>query len=168
MKKLRADSTFAAIPAPLRARVDDMLYAGAGYEAVRDALAEDGHRLSITSISQYYKTHLLPAKWMAQTQAAELLEQIDQGQIDAATHAAVKQAAYELATTPGASPKDIKALYTLVLKAMSLQHDDRKIALLEARAAAADAARESLQKKVAEGGLTPEALALAEEQLRLL
>ena len=40
--------------------------------------------------------------------------------------------------------------------------------MLEKKAAAADAAREALEKKVSGGGLTPEALALAEEALNLL
>lgn len=73
----------------------------------------------------------------------------------------------ELAITPGAEVKHIKALYELVLKAQAQRLDERRVAVLEKKAAA-DAAREALEKKVSGGGLTPEALALAEEALNLL
>ena len=59
-------------------------------------------------------------------------------------------------------------LYDLVLKAQAQQIDARKLSLLEAKARQAEEAKAALENKVANGGLTPEALALAEEALKLL
>ena len=59
-------------------------------------------------------------------------------------------------------------LYDLVLKAQAQQLETRRIEMLEAKARQAEEAKAALENKVANGGLTPEALALAEEALKLL
>lgn len=168
MKKLRADSTFARLSEEQLAQVDDMLLSGSSYEEVRVFMAECGRTCSHTSVADYYRTHILPRKWARQQRLARELNAVDTSGLDDTTLAAVRARAMELAITPGAEVKHIKALYELVLKAQAQRLDERRVVMLEKKAAAADAAREALEKKVSGGGLTPEALALAEEALNLL
>lgn len=168
MAKLRSDSTFAKLPADVKEQVDDMLLSYKSLEAVQTYLDTEGVAVSQTAIGNYYNNHLLKFVYERNNSTAELIDQIDQGNLDDATFKAAKQRLFALMTTPGANPKIIKLYSDIILKATALQQDARKIALLEAKAAAADAAKEALERKVASGGLTPEALALAEEQLRLL
>lgn len=168
MKKLRADSTFARLSEEQLAQVDDLLLSGTSYEDVRAYMAECGLTCSQTSVADYYHTHILPRKWARQQRLARELDAVNTSGLDDATLDAVRARAMELAITPGAEVKHIKALYELVLKAQAQRLDERRVAVLEKKAAAADAAREALEKKVSGGGLTPEALALAEEALNLL
>lgn len=168
MKKLRSDSTFARLSESELARVDDMLLAGRGYDEVRAYMDKCGHACSRTSVVDYYQVHVLPRKWARQQRLARELEAIDTTGLDAATLNALRQRAMELAVTPGSDVKHVNTLFSLVLKAQAQRLEERRVSLLEARAAAADAARAALEQRVHAGGLTPEALALAEEALHLL
>lgn len=167
-KRPRPDNVIANLPAQLREQVEEMLLGNIGYYEIVKYLADHKVKLSQTAIARYWQNHVLPQKWARNTKAAELLDQIDCGRIDAATHSAVKQAAYELATTPGSDPKAIKLMYDLCLRAQALDNDARKISILEERAKAAELAKESLNARKEKGGLTPETLALVEETLNLL
>jgi hypothetical protein len=61
----------------------------------------------------------------------ELAEEAEKnpGQFDKATIDAIKQRAFELSISPGCNPKDVKALFALVLKARDQEGDaeDRKL-----------------------------------------
>ena len=59
---------------------------------------------------------------------------------DQATIDALKQKAFELSISPQAKPKEVKALFMLVLKARDQDLTERKVALLEKKAAQADQA----------------------------
>lgn len=168
MKRLRADSTFARLTPDQLARVDELLLSGSGYAEVLQYLGECGQSCSQTSVADYYQTHVAPRKWARQARIATELAALESGGVDDATLLAVRQATFELAMTPGSDPKHLRMLYDLVLKAQAQQIDARKLALLEAKARQADEAKAALENKVANGGLTPEALALAEEALKLL
>lgn len=168
MKKLRADSTFARLKPEQLEAVEELLLGGASYAEVQAHLATLGQTCSQTAISEYYHNHVLPRHWARKARVAEQLGGIASDGLDEATLAAVRQTTFELAVTPGVDPKHLKMLYDLVLKAQAQRMDERKLKLLEQRAAAADEAKAALERKVAAGGLTPEALALAEEQLNLL
>lgn len=146
-KKLRADSTFARLREDELAQVDDMLLAGRSYEAVRAYMAECGHSVSQTSVSDYYSIHVLPRKWARQQRIARALDAVDTTGLDDATLDAVRARAMELAITPGAEVKHIKALYELVLKAQAQRLDERRIDLLEKKAAAADAAAAAMKDR---------------------
>ena len=168
MKKLRSDSTFSRLSPEQLAHVDDMLTSGSSYAAVQQFLGDCGQSCSQTSIADYYQTHVAPRKWARQQRIATELAAIECAGVDDATLLAVRQATFELAMTPGSDPKHLRMLYDLVLKAQAQQIDARKLALLEAKARQAEEAKAALEYKVANGGLTPEALALAEEALKLL
>ena len=145
MKKLRADSTFARLSEEQLAQVDDLLLSGSSYEDVRAFMAECGLTCSQTSVADYYHTHILPRKWARQQRLARELDAVDTTGLDDATLDAVRARAMELAITPGAEVKHIKALYELVLKAQAQRLDERRVVMLEKKAAAADAAQAAMQ-----------------------
>lgn len=165
MKKLRADSRFARLEPAQRAKVDDMLMGGASYSEVAQYMHGLGIKISQTSCADYYQTHLRPLIWARRERLASCINAEESGSttLDSTTLLAVRQRVFELAVNPSGAPKIIKQLFELILKAESIGHESRRIALLEAKAAAADAAITNLKSKIALGGLTPEALALAEE-----
>lgn len=166
-RKLRPDSTFARISPDVKDAVDELLLSGGSYRAAQELLAEYSVSLSLASIGDYYTTHLLPVKWARQSKSAAVLDQLDAGDVDAATHMAVKQRVFELASSPTPDAKQINTLYGLVLKAESLAQADRKIRLLEERVAEAKAiANQTLNQ--ARKGLTDEAIAEIQSKLKLL
>lgn len=166
-RKLRPDSTFARISPDVKDAVDELLLSGGSYRAAQELLAEYSVSLSLASIGDYYTTHLLPVKWARQSKSAAVLDQLDAGDVDAATHMAVKQRVFELASSPTPDAKQINTLYGLVLKAESLAQADRKIKMLETKAAQAKTIAEQTLDK-ARNGLTAEAIAEMEEALKLL
>lgn len=134
--KLRPDSTFSRIPDELRDEVNAALLDGAhSYADVREILANAGVKLSIQQIGEYYRRHLLQEKWRTQEKTAAVLESCQAENVDAATHLAVKQATFELATAPQADPAAIAKMYSLLLKANQLDIDRRKLEMMEAREA---------------------------------
>lgn len=98
MRKPRPDSTIHNLPEELRQAVDDALAANATLKDVQAILAEGGVRLSLQSISEYYKLHLLPRIWAAEDHNAAQLAKIKRGNVTKATHAAVLQTCYEVIT----------------------------------------------------------------------
>lgn len=169
MRKLNSSSTFAKLTPEARGEVDAMLLDGKGYNDVLAYLKKHGLKCSRTSVSDYYQVHVLPEHWARKQKIARELAALKGGE-DMTTAAlnAVRQKVMDLATQPGADAKLVKMLFSLVLQAQAQELDARRVSLLEKRAAAADAAKAALEQKVANGGLSPEALALAEEQLKLL
>lgn len=169
MRKLNSSSTFAKLTPEARGEVDAMLLDGKGYNDVLAYLKKHGLKCSRTSVSEYYQVHVLPEHWARKKKIARELAALKGGE-DMTTAAlnAVRQKVMDLATQPGVDPKLVKMLFSLVLQAQAQELDARRVKLLEQKAAAADAARAALEQKVANGGLSPEALALAEEQLKLL
>lgn len=145
-----------------------MLLAGASEADVQQWLAERGIKLSVTSISEYYHRWVMPEHRERVNGLAHIIAQLNSNDLSPAILIAAKQRCLEVMAAPGGDKRVASELMRLILQAETTQQADRKLALLEAKAAAADAAREALQTRIAEGGLSPEALALAEEQLRLL
>lgn len=167
-KKLRGDSSFVRLTAEQRAEVDDLLLAGANYVDVQAFMAEAGVRCSQTSISEYYQNHIVPLKIRRMRKVADGMAELDTDGLDEATLAQVRALALDTALTPGANPKQIRMLFELVLKARSLDLENRRVALLEKKAAQLDEARAALEERKAAGGLTPEALAEIENMLKLM
>lgn len=112
MRKPRPDSTIHNLPEELRQAVDDALAANATLKDVQAILAEGGVRLSLQSISEYYKLHLLPRIWAAEDHNAAQLAKIKRGNVTKATHAAVLQTCYEVITRPGKNPPRICNAFT--------------------------------------------------------
>ena len=99
----------------------------------------------------YYHSQILPARLARQNKTAEELNQISVEGVDEATMRAIRSAALDLAASPSCDPKALNSLVGLILKAEQLAQDKRRLKILEAKAAQADAA-----KQVTQSTLTPE------------
>lgn len=168
-KKLRADSKLNALSEEELGTLNALL--GGGDITLAEGvewLAARGVKLSAQALSDYYRLHVLPQRHERMRAVAAALNKVPDEEVTDASHRAVAQRVFELATDPQADPETLCDFYKLLIKAEATEQAGRKLALLEARAAAADAAKAALESKVKSGGLSPEALALAEEQLKLL
>lgn len=151
--KPRPDSVIGSRIRPeLRDEVDTMLLGGESYRAVQERLAEEGVKLSQEAIRRYYHGQILPVRLARQNKTALQLNRISVEGVDEATMRAIRSAALDLAASPSCDPKALSLLVNLILKSEQLEHDKRKLKMLEQKAAQADAA-----KAVAEAGqLSPE------------
>lgn len=143
MKKLRQDSVAANLPPFLKDAVDEMFFSGTTYKAIQERVAEDGISWSRTSIAQYYHNHVQPLMATRRKDIAAKLNKMDAGGLDEAALQAVRMTVFDLASAPGSDPKTLKILMDLVIKAKQMKLDERKLSLLEKKAAVADAALET-------------------------
>lgn len=167
MKKLRQDSVAANLPPYLRDAVDEMFFGGTTYKAVQERVAEDGISWSLTSIAQYYHNHVQPLMATRRKDIAAKLNKMDAGGLDEAALQAVRMTVFDLASAPGSDPKTLKILMDLVIKAQQMKLDERKLSLLEQKAAEAKRLAEDTLNS-ARKGLSAETIAEMEERLKLL
>lgn len=148
-----------------------MLLGGSSLEDVRDALlTADEIAISKSALSNYYQTHVYPIR-IARANAARLgINEAfaDCGDYDEATRKVLSQSLFDLLVQPELDLNAIRAIGGLVVKGKSQELDDRKLKLLEIKAAQADAAKAALEAKVASGGISEETMATIEETLKLL
>lgn len=167
-KKIRPDSVIGSLDPDVKAEVDEMLLTGSTYKKIQEVLADGGIALSQTSIAQYYQTHLLPSKIAMQNATAKELAMLDTDGLDGATISAIKSAVFDLAGRPNCDAKKLTSLFSMVLKAEQLKQDDRRIKLLEDKAAKYDLLQAELQKKDIREGIDPAVLAEIEQKIKLL
>lgn len=169
-KKLRADSKLAGLTAEQLEELNRMLMAGSC--TLEDAcgwLEARGVVMTPQALSKYYRRRVLPERWRYTQEAAAALNAVNADDVAPAAHRAIAARVFELATGPCAvDVKELAELYKLMIAGETVQQAERKLTLTERKAAQADAVREQLESKRASGGLSPEALALAEEALGLL
>ena len=152
LRKPRPDSVIGSqLPPIIKDDVDTMLLSGESYRKVQQRLEEDGIKLSQEAIRRYYHSRILPARLARQNKTAEELNKISVEGVDEATMRAIRSAALDLAASPSCDPKALNILVGLILKAEQLAQDKRRLKILEAKAAQADAA-----KQVTQSTLTPE------------
>ena len=152
LRKPRPDSVIGSqLPPIIKDDVDTMLLSGESYRKVQQRLEEDGIKLSQEAIRRYYHSQILPARRARQNKTAEELNKISVEGVDEATMRAIRSAALDLAASPSCDPKALNILVGLILKAEQLAQDKRRLKILEAKAAQADAA-----KQVTQSTLTPE------------
>ena len=152
LRKPRPDSVIGSqLPPIIKDDVDTMLLSGESYRKVQQRLEEDGIKLSQEAIRRYYHSQILPARLARQNKTAEERNKISVEGVDEATMRAIRSAALDLAASPSCDPKALNILVGLILKAEQLAQDKRRLKILEAKAAQADAA-----KQVTQSTLTPE------------
>lgn len=166
--KPRADSTLAGQSPVVQAALDD--YAQDHTLEETRAWLKETHAITISAgaLSTHLRRRRLLALKLrmdeAQTTATDLATSataLNAGPADDALFAALRTRILDLLSETNANPKDIRALLQLIIAARKTEQDDRRIALLEKRAALADTA-ETLAKSA---DLTPEEKAT---QLRAL
>lgn len=157
----------------------DWLLSGMPYHQARALVAKDfGVTVAISAFTPFWQhvcaPRLIAKRHLALTTAEEIAADAERqpGRFDSATIDALKQRAFELSISPAANPKDVKALFSLVLKSRdqdlkSAQVDlaERRIQLLESQARAV---KDKLNQVTQRGGLTPETLAKIQEAANLL
>lgn len=166
--KPRSDSKVARLPEETRAEIVRRLSEeNQSFKEVSAWLKDDGVSISATALHDWYSLH----SWkVSAASAREVATQARDdaaasGDYDAATLALVKERAYILARTKGASVKDLAMLADIIgesaklrMKQRDLDLAERRVALLEKKAAQADAA---------EGVTRDEALTPEQRQAKL-
>lgn len=145
-KKLRADSKFAPLSEAERVELDTLLLEGGTLEAGVEWMRGHGIEISQQSVSEYYRRHVLPRRHERMAACAAELNKADKGGLADAAIAALKQRTYELMTEPGTDTETALKFFREMLSAQKVQHDDRKLALLEKKAKQAEEAEQTLQK----------------------
>lgn len=127
MRKLRPDSTIGNLPPYLKDEVDEMLLTGQPYRAIQERLVEDGIKLSITSISEYYKSQIYPAKLARQNRTVEALKKISLDGMDEATMQALRERLFELAMMPGGDVQSLKIIAGILKDADKVRQDEARL-----------------------------------------
>lgn len=152
-KKLRADSKFALLTEEQRGELADLLLSGQATQA--DALGwlrEHGVHVSAQSLSEYYRNRVLPMRFERMVAAAATLDKLRSGVLATATHEAIAQRAFQLATEQEMDDKLLATFYTLMLQGQQSEREERKLKLAEERARKADEAEQCARDTT----LTPE------------
>lgn len=140
MKKLRKDSKFARLTEEQRGELGVYLE-GHSLEESQQWLAARGVEVSLQSISEFYRLHVLPCKWKRMATVAAVLSKVEGESVTDAAHRAVAQRVFELSTDPKADPELLAKFYKLMNDGQQTAQSERKLALLEAKARRADEAQ---------------------------
>jgi hypothetical protein len=143
--KPRSDSLHSTLSSSQRDELIRVLADGAPYrEALEWLDAECQVKSSLGALSNFYRTFVVPVieerRSFAAAQATALLESAGAVDWDAATAEKLRQITFRELNRDGADIDSIKTLTTLVLKASKQAVEERKVALLEAKAKQSDAA----------------------------
>ena len=145
-KKLRKDSKFAQLTDEQRDELAIyMLGGGVSLADTQQWLAARGVKVSQQSISEYYRLHVLPSKWQRMAETAAVLNKVEGESVTDAAHRAVAQRVFELATAPETDPEMLARFYKLMNDGQTTAQGERKLRLLEQKAAAADDAAAAIR-----------------------
>ena len=144
MKKLRKDSKFARLTEEQRSELGVYLE-GHSLEESQQWLAARGVDVSLQSISEFYRLHVLPCKWQRMATVAAVLSKVEGESVTDAAHRAVAQRVFELSTDPKADPELLAKFYKLMNDGQQTAQSERKLRLLEQKAAAADDAAAAIR-----------------------
>lgn len=147
MSKPRPDAKLLNLPEEAQAQIAELLLAGTPYHAALKVIEEQfGVKSSMGALSNFWSKVCEPALLARRRRAVSTADEVateaaaTPGRFDAATIDALKQRAFELSIQPGVNPKDVKNIFALVLKARDQDLTERRVKLLEQKAAQADAA----------------------------
>lgn len=146
--KTRSDSKLLNLPEEQQAQLAEWLMAGMPYWRARELVEKDfGVRVSLGKFSSFWERICQPLYHLRRSQAARMAEEVAQvatanpAKFDAATIDALKQKAFELSVNPQAKAAEVKSLLMLVLKTRDQDLEERRVSVLERRAAQAEAAQ---------------------------
>ena len=138
MKKPRSDSKLMNLDELQQAKLADWLMAGIPYHEVVKLVADEFQvKTSLRALSVFWEevcAHVLLARRQrAVTTANEIAQDAKKtpGSFDEAVIDQLSQKSFELCIQPGVDPRDVKALFSLVLKARDQSLDERRVALME-------------------------------------
>ena len=138
MKKPRSHSKLLNLPDEQMAALSDWLMSGLPYPKVRLLIKKEfGVATSDAALSRFYSevcsAALLARRQRAVTMTEEIADEAatHPGKFDQATIDAIKQKAFEMSIAPQSSSKDLKAIFSLVLKSRDQDLEGRRVALME-------------------------------------
>lgn len=173
-RKPRADSKLDALPTEKLAELIQGMACHWSYEQVRDWLkVECGVSISISALTPFYRRHVEPVlrerKEWALLEAGVLAKKAkDTGVFDDATVSEFKEMAFKQLADPDSDREESRKMMETVLKVNADLREERKLAMLEAKAKRLDALEAKAREIRAEGGLSIETLEMLEKQLKLL
>lgn len=159
-KKPRGDSKLDALsPAQKEQLSDWLIEENLTYAQAKARVQEEfGVSTNTSALCSFYSRWATPRKYAQSRDAAEEFSQLMEGKFDEATIKAAKQAAFDALTSPQRDLKAAKSLLKIVgdsskltLAQEKVSLEARKVALLEQKAAQADAASKVMQDE----SLTP-------------
>lgn len=179
MKKPRSDSKLLALSEEQQAQIAEWLLSGMPYRQARELIEREFNiKTSFAALSRFWDDVCTPALLARRRRAVSTAEDMANaaqempGKFDEATLDAIRQAAFNLAIQPQSSPRDVKQLFTLLLKARDQELKDkdieiklRRLEMLERNNAAA---KEKLSAAAAKGGLDKGTIEQIEQALSLL
>jgi hypothetical protein len=144
-KKPRSDSKLDSLPESRVVELRDGLLGGWRYEDARAWLgSECGVSCSLAVLSAFYKRHCAPVlrerRQVAALKAETLIEDAGKTDWSAATLELVRQAAFDLMSGDTLDVKTAEKLLGIMLKSRDQDMGERKLAVLERKAAQADQA----------------------------
>lgn len=136
MSKPRPESKLLNLPDDQQAQIVDWLLSGLPYYAVAGMIEKEFKlKVSNSVLCRFYKIAVEPALLVRRRRAVETADAIGEaaaqnpGKMDQATVDALKQRAFELSINPQVNPKDVKAIFALVLKARDQELSEQQLAL---------------------------------------
>jgi len=136
MKKPRSDAKLLNLPEEQKSQLCGWLLSGMPLHIVNGLVKKQFNvETSLSGLSHFYSVEcvalLMRNRQRAVFTADEIAEAAakDPGRFDQATIDALKQQAFELAIAPGADPKNVKALFSLVLKSKDQALAEKQISL---------------------------------------
>ncbi len=183
IKKPRSDSKLDALDQDQQRQLCEwLLTPGLSYEKVKTLVLEEFNTSTTASaLSSFYQSYVgayvLERRRLAVGLAKEVGEELKRapGEFSQATIDALEQKAFELIQNPMVDPREVKAIFTLVLKSrdQSLKEKDieiklRRLESLEAKEQRTEEAKSQLTSLASKGGLTAETLRTIEEAAKLL
>jgi hypothetical protein len=145
-RKARADSKLDSLPPARLSELVQGLLCGWSYAQAMDWLeVECGVSVSVSAFTPFYVRHVEPVlrerKQFAALSAQTLAKMAAETEaFDAAAIGELKEYAYRLIRDPNSDPEEARKWMETLIKAQAGQRDLRKLAILEAKAAQADAA----------------------------
>lgn len=128
MKKPQSTAKLLNLEEGQQAQIAEMLLDGMPYHKVREIIAKSppegfGVSVALSAFTQFWQEICVPLHLVRRQRAVSTAKEIAAdartrpGEFDTATIDALQTKALELALSPRANPKDVKALYMLVIKA---------------------------------------------------
>jgi hypothetical protein len=159
-RKPRTDAVLLHLPLEQQKELSEwLLDGGLSYRAAAAAMLKEFNvKTSATAVHDFYHTVCAPELLRRRSVAVSTAEEVaaeaeaSPGRWDEAALDKLKQRVFEMMLNPQADPKDTKALFGLILKAKDQSLDERKVTLMEKKAAQADEA----SKVVGDEQLSPE------------
>ena len=161
MRKPRSDSKLRTLPPSQLLKLREWLgVESLAYDEVITRVRDEfGVSTSRAALSEFYSADVVPWKYARAHGVADDFAKLADGKFDEATRKRVQQLAFEIATSPHPDIEALSALSKILgdtaklkLQEQKLTHEARRIAVIEKKAAQADAAKE-VTKAV---DLTPE------------